>query len=73
MENIKYLLSQSGSSMDDIVKIVIYFRNPKDRAEINEIYKQYFTYGQKPAKISIQLPSPIDEIHVETEVTAISN
>ncbi len=73
MENIKYLLSQCGSSMDDIVRIVIYFRNPKDRAAINEIYKQYFTYGQEPAKISIQAPSPIKGIDVEIEATAIAS
>ena len=73
MENIKYLLSQCGGSMDDIVKIVIYFRKPKDRAEINEIYKQYFTYGREPAKISIQAPSPIEGIDVEIEAIAVAN
>ncbi len=73
MENIKYLLLQSGSSMDNIVKIVIYFRNPKDRASINEIYKQYFTYGQEPTKISVQALSPIEGIDIEIEATAISN
>jgi 2-iminobutanoate/2-iminopropanoate deaminase len=73
MENIKYLLSQSGSSMDNIVKIVIYFRDPKDRPLINKIYKQYFTHGQEPAKISIQAQSPIEGIDIEIEATAISN
>lgn len=73
MENIKYLLSHCGCSMDDIVKMVIYFRNPKDRTEINEIYKQYFTYGQEPAKVSIQAPSPIEGIDIEIEATAIAS
>lgn len=71
MENIKYLLSQCGCTMDDIVKIVIYFRNVGDRKEINEIYKRYFTPGQEPAKVSVQAPSPIDGIDIEIEATAI--
>lgn len=71
MDNIKYLLSKCDCSMDDIVRIVIYFRNPKDRSMINEIYKQYFTDGQEPTKISIQAPSPIKEIDIEIEAIAM--
>lgn len=70
MDNIKFLLSQCGCSMDDIVRIVIYFRHPEDRRNINEIYKEYFTPGQEPTKISIQAPSPIDGIDVEIEAIA---
>lgn len=72
MENIKYLLSQCDCGMDDIVKVVIYFRNANDRKEINNIYKQYFTPGQEPAKVSVQALSPIDGIDVEIEVTAVT-
>lgn len=72
MENIKYLLSQCGCSMDDVVKVVIYFKNPKDRAKINEVYKQYFTPGKEPAKVSVQAPSPIEGIDVEVEITAVT-
>lgn len=72
MENIKFLLSQGNCVMDDIVKIVIYFRNAKDRKEINEVYKKYFRPGQEPAKVSVQAPSPIDGIDVEIEATAIA-
>lgn len=72
MENTKYLLAQCNCAMDDIVKIVIYFRNPSDRKEINEIYKSYFTVGQEPAKVSVQAPSPIEGIDIEIEATAIA-
>lgn len=73
MENIKYLLSQCGCVMDDIVKIVIYFRSVEDRKEINEIYKQYFTPGKEPAKISVQASSPIHGIDIEIEAIAIKD
>lgn len=73
LENIKFLLRQCGCTMDDIVKVTIYFRNVKDRKEINEVYKHYFTSGQEPAKVSIQAPSPIDGIDVEIEAIAIAH
>lgn len=72
MENIKYLLSQCGCGMDDIVKVVIYFKNANDRKEINKIYKQYFTPGQEPAKVSVRALSPIDGIDIEIEATAVT-
>ena len=56
MENIKHLLSQCNCNMDDIVKTTIYFRNVQDSKEINQVYKQYYTIGQEPAKVSIQAP-----------------
>ncbi len=59
--------------MDDIARAVIYFRNPNDRQEINEVYSQYFTKGQEPAKSSIQAASPIEGIDIEIEVTAFLN
>lgn len=71
MENIKYLLSQCGSSMNDIVKTIIYFRNVVDRKNINEIYRAYFTEGMEPAKVSIQAYSPIPGIDIEIEITAV--
>ncbi|MBI3576733.1 RidA family protein [Candidatus Gottesmanbacteria bacterium] len=73
MENIKYLLSQCGCVMDDIVKVVIHFRNPNDRKDINEIYKTYFTLGKEPAKVSVQAASPIEGINIEIEATAYTN
>lgn len=73
MDNIKYLLSQCNNTMDDIVKVVIYFRNPRDRKEINEVYKEYFTPGQEPTKISVQAPSPIEGIDIEIEATATTS
>lgn len=72
-ENIKYLLSECNCTMDDIARAVIYFRNPNDRQEINEVYNQYFTKGQEPAKSSIQAASPIEGIDIEIEVTAFLN
>ncbi|KKR15791.1 MAG: hypothetical protein UT44_C0023G0016 [Candidatus Levybacteria bacterium GW2011_GWA1_39_32] len=44
----------------------------KDRKEINEIYKQYFSEGQEPTKVSVQAASPINGVDVEIEVIAVA-
>lgn len=72
MDNVKFLIESSSSSMSDIVKVVIYMRDTKYRNEINEIYAGYFEPGTEPAKVSVQAPSPVPGIDIEIEATAIA-
>lgn len=72
MDNIKFLLESSGSSINDIVKIVIYMRKTAMRKDINEVYAAYFEEGTEPVKVSIQAPSPIPGIDIEIEATAVA-
>ncbi len=37
----------------------------------NAVYREYFSRGQEPAKVTVQAPSPIDGIDIEVEVTAV--
>lgn len=71
MNNVKFLIKSSGSTMEDIVKIVIYMRDIKYRKDINEIYAQYFKPGTEPAKVSVQAPSPVSGIDIEIEAVAV--
>ncbi len=71
LDNVKRLLAFCGATMDDIVKVVLYLRNVKDRHAVNQIYCEYFTKGQEPAKVTVQAPSPIESIDIEIEVTAV--
>jgi 2-iminobutanoate/2-iminopropanoate deaminase len=57
-------------TMDDIVKVVIYMRNLKDFDKVNEIYSQYFTKGNEPARVTMQAISPIENIDIEIEIVA---
>ncbi|OGO38868.1 MAG: hypothetical protein A2W35_08035 [Chloroflexi bacterium RBG_16_57_11] len=70
LENVKFLLASCGATMDDIVKVNIYLRNTSDRQKVNQVYREYFTKGQEPAKVTVQATSPIDGIDLEVEVTA---
>jgi len=71
LDNIQFLLQASGSTMDDIVKTVIYMRDISDFKEMNAAYRKYFKEGEEPARATVQAPSPIEGIDVEIEVTAV--
>jgi 2-iminobutanoate/2-iminopropanoate deaminase len=70
LDNIKFLLASCGATMDDIVKVVIYMRNLKDFNKVNEIYSQYFTKGNEPARVTMQAISPIESVDIEIEIIA---
>ena len=73
LDNIKFLLQASGSAMSDIVKVVIYMRDLSKFNDMNVVYREYFGEGEEPARVTIQAPSPIEEIDIEIEVTAIAS
>jgi 2-iminobutanoate/2-iminopropanoate deaminase len=72
LENIRVLLASCGATMDDIVKAVLYLRHVNDRHKVNEVYREYFTKGQEPAKVTVQAAPPIEDVDIEIEVTAIA-
>ena len=71
LNNVKFLLESCGTSMDQVVKVILYLRKAADRQKVNEVYREYFTKGQEPAKVTVQAPSPIAGIDIEIEVTAV--
>ena len=70
LDNIKFLLEASGSSMENIVKAVVYMRDVTKFDDMNKIYREYFKEGLEPARVTIQAPSPIKDIDIEIEVMA---
>ncbi|HEY31781.1 MAG TPA: RidA family protein [Dehalococcoidia bacterium] len=70
LDNIKFLLEGCGATIDDIVKVVIYMRNLKDFDKVNEVYCEYFTKGDEPARVAMQAISPLDGVDIEIEVIA---
>ncbi len=72
LENIKYLLENSNSSMSNILKIVIYMRNVSEFDKMNEVYRKYFKKGEEPARVTVQALSPIKNVDIEIEVVALT-
>lgn len=74
LENVKFLLESAGSSMDNIVKVIIYMKDvKKDFNSMNGVYRKYFREGEEPARVTVQALSPIEKIDVEIEVIAMTN
>jgi 2-iminobutanoate/2-iminopropanoate deaminase len=71
LENVKFLLQSSGSTLNNIVKVVIYMRDVSKFSEMNAVYREYFEEGEAPARVTVQAPSPLSEIDIEIEITAI--
>jgi len=70
MDNIKHLLSNAGSSMERVLRVRVYMRNVSEFSEMNKVYREYFKESEEPARVTVQAPSPLEEIDVEIEVTA---
>lgn len=73
LENIKFLLESCGATMNNVVKAVVYMKNIQDFDKMNGVYRQYFTKGQEPARVTIQALSPLEGIDIEIEVIACTN
>lgn len=54
MENIKAILEEANSSLDKVIKTVIYLRDMNDFAAVNEVYSKYFQ-SNAPARSCFQV------------------
>ena len=71
MENIKLLLEAAGSSMDKIIKCLVFITDMKDFKEMNEIYTSYFD-NDPPARSCVEVAALArKELIVEIEAIAI--
>ncbi|MBZ9633580.1 RidA family protein [Clostridium sp. FP1] len=69
IENLKAILEEAGSSLDKVIKTVIFLRDMNDFAIVNEVYEKYFTSNQ-PARSCVQVAKlPKDGI-LEIEAVA---
>lgn len=62
------MLKASGSSLDKVLKVLLFVAHPADAAKVNEVYAKYFT--TKPARSCIVVGFPNPEIKVELECVA---
>ena len=69
LENVKALLEASGSSMDKVVKTVVFIKNMDDFAKVNEIYAKYFT-ADFPARSCVEVAILPKDVLIEMEAIA---
>ena len=55
MDNMKKLLEDAGSSMDCLLKVIVWLRDQRDAEQFDRIYRTYFTSRETlPARTRIQ-------------------
>lgn len=68
IKNLEGVLKASGSSLDRVLKVLLFVAHPADAAKVNEVYAKYFI--TKPARSCIVVGFPNPEIKVELECVA---
>ena len=67
--NIKELLCEAGTSMDNVVKTTVFIKDMAHFAKVNEIYATYFV-SPYPARSCVEVSRLPKDVLIEVEVIA---
>lgn len=70
MENVRAVLEDAGSSLDEVVKINIHLRDMADFPVMTDIYRSYFPTGAYPARTTTESGLPGADFMVEIDCVA---
>jgi 2-iminobutanoate/2-iminopropanoate deaminase len=70
LDNVKAILEAAGTTLDKVVKTLVFLKDMNDFADMNEIYSQYFSTNP-PARSCVQAGKLPKDALVEIEVIAI--
>lgn len=71
LDNVKAILESSGSSLDDVVKTVVFLKDMNDFAAMNAVYATYFP-NNPPARSAVQVARLPKDAIVEIEAIALA-
>lgn len=70
LENVKAILEEAGTSMDKVVKTLVFLKDMNDFAAVNEVYATYFKENP-PARSCVEVSRLPKDARVEIEVIAL--
>ncbi|WP_055667769.1 RidA family protein [Desnuesiella massiliensis] len=70
LENVKAILEEAGTSLDKVVKTLVFLKDMNDFAAVNEVYASYFTENP-PARSCVEVARLPKDAKVEIEVIAL--
>ena len=70
LENVRAILEEAGTTLDKVVKTLVFLKDMNDFADMNEVYSQYFSTNP-PARSCVQAGKLPKDALVEIEVIAI--
>ncbi|MBC2721946.1 MAG: RidA family protein [Desulfosporosinus sp.] len=71
LDNVKAILESSGSSMDKVVKTVVFLKDMNDFVAMNTVYATYFQ-NNPPARSAVQVARLPKDAIVEIEAIALA-
>ena len=70
-KNLEAVLSEAGSSFDQVVKATVFIKDMNEFAAVNEIYGEYFA-THKPARSCVEVARLPKDALIEIEVVALT-
>lgn len=70
LENLKGILEAAGTSMENVIKTVVFLKDINDFVAANEVYGEYFT-GKMPARSAVQVGKLPKDALIEIEAIAV--
>lgn len=70
LENVKAILEEAGTSLDKVIKTLVFLSDMNDFAAMNEVYAKCFT-ANAPARSAVQVAKLPKDAKVEIEVVAL--
>lgn len=69
LSNLQALLTESGSSMNKVIKTTVFIKNMDDFGKVNEIYAKFFTQDY-PARSCVEVARLPKDVLIEIEAIA---
>ena len=70
LKNVKAILEEAGSSMQNVLKTTVFIKNMNDFAAMNAVYAKYFTEGSYPSRSAVEVARLPKDVLVEIETIA---
>ncbi len=70
LSNLKAVIEEAGSSLDNVVKVTVFLRDMNDFAEMNTEYAKWFS-GIPPARAAVQVSRLPKDVAIEAEAIVL--
>lgn len=69
LTNIKTAVESAGYSLNDVVRVGVWIDDPRDFAEFNKVYSEFFSIEHAPARVTVQA-TLMSDMRVEVDCIA---
>ena len=70
LTQLKIILEEAGSSLDNVLKTTVFLKDMNDFAAMNKVYAEFFDPKTAPARSTIQVARLPKDVSIEIEAVA---